>query len=50
MPALINLNGQTAAVTSCDGLDFFSTTLSITPGKDQDSALISPAAVHFKPH
>ncbi len=52
MPAflIITLNTKAAAVTSCDGLNCVSTTLSITPGKDQDRVLIPPPAAHFKPH
>ena len=45
-----NLKRKPAAATIRDGLNCVSTTLSITPGKDQDSALIFPFAAHFKPH
>ena len=49
MPAPITINKKPVAATICDGLDSVSTTLSITPEKDQDSALISLSAAYFKP-
>ena len=50
MPTSITANNKPVAATIRDRLNCVSTTLSITPGKDQDSALIFPAATHCKPH
>ncbi len=50
MATAITLNKKPAEATTPGGLRFvLTTTLSITPGKDQDSARISPAPAHFKP-
>ena len=51
MPAPITSNECAPAWVKGEGaVCLVSTTLSITPGKDQDRVLISPSAAHFKPH
>ncbi len=40
MSAYLTPNEKAAAVTSCDGLNLVSTTLSPPPGKDEDHGLV----------
>lgn len=50
MPTPITLNEKPAAVTTRDRLDFvLSTTLSLTPWKDQDHGFVQQPAAQFKP-
>ncbi len=49
MPTPITINEMAAAVTSCNGHGFVFTTLSPTPGKDEDHVFVHvhDARVHL---